>query len=152
MRELDSYEWNFGDGNNSSSTSPWHLYSDTGTYSVTLVAINGFCPNDTLLINNYITVLSPLGLFESINSGFQYSIFPNPAKEEIMLNVLSEREFVAAIEIINVSGQTIYSLTHKINTGETNIPINNIKHLSSGSYLLKINSGNSSNSRIFIKE
>ena len=35
--------WDFGDGNTSTNTSPWHIYTDTGNYTVTLIVtdING---------------------------------------------------------------------------------------------------------------
>ena len=36
-----SYTWDFGDGNNSSTASPSHIYTGTGTFLVTLTAING---------------------------------------------------------------------------------------------------------------
>ena len=43
------YTWGFGDGNSSSLMNPSHLYTATGTYSVTLTATssNG-CTNDTV--------------------------------------------------------------------------------------------------------
>ena len=52
-----TYNWNFGDGtsiNNSSLTNPVHTYPATGTYTVVLVAGNGFC-SDTAIqqINVY---------------------------------------------------------------------------------------------------
>jgi PKD repeat protein len=37
----DSYVWNFGDGNSSTSTSPTNTYSVGGTYQVTLTAKSG---------------------------------------------------------------------------------------------------------------
>lgn len=37
-----SYQWNFGDGNTASGTTPTHAYSDTGTYTITLTAFNIF--------------------------------------------------------------------------------------------------------------
>ena len=41
-----SYLWMFGDGQTSNETSPVHTYSDFGTYTISLVAMNS-CGNDT---------------------------------------------------------------------------------------------------------
>jgi PKD repeat protein len=41
--EMDSYQWDFGDGAVSSSKDPSHLYSAPGTYSVNLKATKGGC-------------------------------------------------------------------------------------------------------------
>ena len=41
------YFWDFGDGNTSSIVSPSNSYSFSGTYTISLVAINGYCNNDT---------------------------------------------------------------------------------------------------------
>ncbi len=38
-----SWNWDFGDGNSSTSQSPVHSYSDTGTYVVTLTSTDGIC-------------------------------------------------------------------------------------------------------------
>lgn len=47
--DADSYTWDFGDGSMSTDFEPSHIYADTGTYQVKLVAldISGDCP-DTL--------------------------------------------------------------------------------------------------------
>jgi len=42
-----SYRWDFGDGTNGSSFSPVHVYSDTGTYKITLVAFDDLGCTDT---------------------------------------------------------------------------------------------------------
>lgn len=42
-----SWFWDFGDGNNSSSQSPFHIYSQAGIYEVTLTASNEFGSNTT---------------------------------------------------------------------------------------------------------
>lgn len=39
----NAWTWSFGDGDQSASKDPLHAYRDTGTYTVTLVAINGGC-------------------------------------------------------------------------------------------------------------
>ena len=63
---INSWSWNFGDGGASNSQNPNHCYTIPGTYNVTLaVATNGGCGN-TLLLNNYITVIpNPTAAFTS---------------------------------------------------------------------------------------
>ena len=54
-----TYKWFFGDGDSSTANSPAHVYSDTGTYSVTLIAMgSSSCATgtDTVVLANYIHV------------------------------------------------------------------------------------------------
>jgi PKD repeat protein len=64
-----SYTWNFGDATpTSSAATPTHVYSSSGTYTVTLIATLGTCA-DTLIRTNYITVsASPLSSFATNGS------------------------------------------------------------------------------------
>ena len=48
-----SYLWSFGDGNTSTSTNPVNTFTNPGSYTVTLSAINGSVTN-TLALANYI--------------------------------------------------------------------------------------------------
>ncbi len=47
---VDSYLWDFGDGNTSTEASPYHTYSSTGTYTVSLVVqgATSLIPIDTI--------------------------------------------------------------------------------------------------------
>jgi len=57
-----NYFWSFGDGNTSTSTNPVDIYTNAGTYSVTLQAvING--GTNVLTKTNYIVVNPPLVAF-----------------------------------------------------------------------------------------
>ncbi len=51
-----TFSWNFGDGSYSTDQDPYHIYTLAGNYNVTLIASNGLCPSDSLVMNNYITV------------------------------------------------------------------------------------------------
>lgn len=51
-----TYQWNFGDGAISSSTSPTHNYTSNGSYSVTLIATNNAGCSDTLVKPSLINV------------------------------------------------------------------------------------------------
>ncbi len=44
--DATSYEWDFGDGDTSTTASPNHVYDTAGTYTVALIATNG-CGSDT---------------------------------------------------------------------------------------------------------
>lgn len=62
-----SYYWTFGNGNSSTLANPTTVYTTPGTYTVTLVAING-ASRDTLVRSNYIFVpVSPVPDF-SVNT------------------------------------------------------------------------------------
>lgn len=50
-----SWFWDFGDGSNSTTQHPYHVYQLSGTYSVSLIASNQF-GSDTSLVVNYIIV------------------------------------------------------------------------------------------------
>ncbi|MFH2094454.1 MAG: C25 family cysteine peptidase [Bacteroidota bacterium] len=53
-----SWLWDFGDGNSSTMQHPVHFYTTSGTYDVTLIAINSF-GSDTILKTAYISVNMP---------------------------------------------------------------------------------------------
>jgi len=53
--DIAIYEWTFGDGNTSTTASPTHTYSDTGTYTLKLVVTNsGGCSDSvTSAVKDY---------------------------------------------------------------------------------------------------
>lgn len=54
-----SYQWNFGDGNTSSTAAPVHTYTSTGNYTVTLITTNANGCRDTLIKQQYIKIQEP---------------------------------------------------------------------------------------------
>ena len=44
---ITSWHWNFGDGTTSDSTNPIHIYTDTGSFNVTLIVTNANGCRDT---------------------------------------------------------------------------------------------------------
>lgn len=51
-----SFVWNFGDGNSSTSLNPTHTYNSYGSFTVSLIANGGSCGSDTLAKVAYISV------------------------------------------------------------------------------------------------
>lgn len=64
---LESWLWDFGDGNFSSAENPAHVYSNPGNYNVSLKATNNYGCTKTFTQPNYITV-APL-----VHAGFTHS-------------------------------------------------------------------------------
>lgn len=52
-----SWEWSFGDGNNSTVQNPVHIYQDAGSYTLQLTVTNSH-GSDTVIKSNYISVTS----------------------------------------------------------------------------------------------
>ncbi len=60
-----SRQWQFGDGVTSTLTNPCHTYAVDGIYSVTLITTFSSGCKDTMIMNNAITVSSPVADFVS---------------------------------------------------------------------------------------
>jgi PKD repeat protein len=56
--EIDTWLWDFGDGNTSTSRNPTHTYPYVGLYSVSLTIAND-TENNTRIIEDYIEVIQP---------------------------------------------------------------------------------------------
>ena len=63
--DVISWSWDFGDGGVSTISDPFHLFSDSGLFDVSLIVENSFGCKDTLIENGYINMLGamPSGTF-----------------------------------------------------------------------------------------
>ncbi len=77
------FNWNFGDGGNSTQANPVYTYVNDGDFIVTLIASNGGC-TDTVYGN--ITVLQAV-FVGSKNISDKLSVYPNPANHYVEINV-----------------------------------------------------------------
>ncbi|PLX12006.1 MAG: hypothetical protein C0594_02925, partial [Marinilabiliales bacterium] len=129
-QNADSYSWNFGDGSESSDVNPWHAYSDTGYYSVSLVAVNSTCPNDTLVMEDYIYIEGPNLISSVIENNVR--IYPNPFTDHL---VIEFNQPIEKVKIISVDGKIVYCQEKEaINRWVINLE----SELSSGNYQLQI--------------
>jgi PKD repeat protein/N-acetyl-anhydromuramyl-L-alanine amidase AmpD len=140
----NGYLWNFGDGNISTDTDPWHQFTAVGMYPVMLVAINGNCPNDT--VQMMINVIDDLSLGNL--DGFSFSVFPNPVNDQI--NILLDNSWAndVQIQLMDEAGKTVY---YELIQLEKNIQIVfQEKQLSNGLYILKVSDKNKVENRKLI--
>lgn len=114
---LDSYSWDFNDGNNSSDWQPNHTYDITGNYQVTLTAQvtynSGSQQNVSLskevvidnLVNNQHNDVQP-----TINN---VSIYPNPFNPETTIQFDIPKTGNVKVAIYNSKGQLVRKLSDK---------------------------------------
>lgn len=62
------YNWNFGDGNTSTSTNPVHSYAADGIYTIKLHITDQYGCTDSITYPNYVTIVSPHANFSLSDS------------------------------------------------------------------------------------
>ncbi len=85
--DADKYEWDFGDGTESTEINPVKTYTATGTYSVTLKALsNAGASDSTEPVNISVTVLESIALpitFDNSNIDYEASTFGGASFEVV---------------------------------------------------------------------
>lgn len=80
----------------------------------------------------------------------EMTIHPNPARDEIEINLQSPLNQDASIEMLNALGAKVYSDFKSLAAGSNSIHLNTLI-LPPGMYLVRVNSGRSSASQAFVK-
>ena len=100
----DSWRWSFGDGAISTNKNPQHIYGQTGTYQVQLIATDAFGCSDTITREirvDEISAVPDLPLFEKLK------IYPNPAKDVLRVEIaMNESKYIEVI-LYNTLGEKI---------------------------------------------
>ncbi|MFC1570097.1 PKD domain-containing protein, partial [bacterium] len=74
--EIDSYEWDFGDGDSSVKPNPLHLYQYEGNFTVRLT-VTGPGGSDTLTINQMINAYPVTVVADETIMPDQFNLYPN---------------------------------------------------------------------------
>lgn len=126
--EVTEWEWSFGDGMKSSTQSPVHRYSKNGVYEVCLIAKNK---------NGADTLCKTLNVGTTATYDHQnfikIEIFPNPAKEYFVINVLDYNPEKMHLELFDLAGKRI--LTQRLFEGSNGIELGSV---SIGVFAVKI--------------
>ena len=100
------YYWDFGDGSNGSvQPSTYHIYSQSGTFTVMHIASNGTC-HDTL----YQTLDVLIGRAE-VFSREDLKVWPNPANDLLHFEVTHDFTGEVSFQLHSLTGQRVRSQT-----------------------------------------
>lgn len=116
--------WDFGDGNSSSEENPEHLYSDEGTYDVTLsvVTANGTCDyTQPIILGDGTSGLED----KNYSSGIQ--IFPNPAHSTATLKFEKAVEEKAMLSILSTEGRLVQRIEIAAGTEQIELNLNDLQ-------------------------
>ena len=127
-----SWNWDFGDGGNSTSSSPFHSYFSYGTYTVTLITTNQ-CGSDTAT-----AIITIVGIKEYADN-FLLNVFPNPATNKIMINIqaLNTSETKGILSMLNSIGEEVYRRDIPYINSSWKYPLE-VDAYPAGIYLIKI--------------
>lgn len=118
-----SYQWDFGDGTQSTVQSPGHQYTTSGVFPVTLIAASSLCKSDTLI--REITV----GFLEMNEEDSTIMIYPLPFDDELFIKGIMPQ----SCRILDASGRLIFE-TDCIQDGH----LTDLGFLQAGVYFLVI--------------
>lgn len=123
-----NYLWKFGDGAISMLPNPQHVYSNTGTYTVTLYSSDLNCADSI----SKVIMLNATDLASTIATHLEFKVYPNPATDVIYISSINAE--INRIKLYDISGRVLVSQDGNKKTSEINM-----KDLSSGVYYLEVN-------------
>lgn len=126
-QNVDSYLWDFGDGNTSNLQNPIHTYAAFDDYNVTLSVFNNCGQVD---YNQTIDVDDGTTGIDAIAAQNTFQLYPNPTST--ILNIKSDKQ-VDEVSVLSLDGKILYQ--SKIDNKQIDV-----SNLANGIYLLQIKS------------
>jgi len=104
----NSWQWDFGDSTTDTVQNPEHIFTQTGTYTVSVTVTHNTC---TKTATKDITVVLGAGIEETAKQESGFKVYPNPTKSLLFVEVKGEREKLKGetVQIIDINGKTVKS-------------------------------------------
>ena len=145
----DSYMWDFGDGKSSSDENPYHIYDTSGSYTVTLSAINECGSVDSSFTLN---VVVPQSGSVNINDAMgNITVYPIPTRDVLLFTLTNQLFGTLNMEVIDVTGRVVHSKQYEKSATEISDKIN-LTDYSSGLYFIRFTINGSVNTQQVIKK
>jgi PKD repeat protein len=150
-----TFTWDFGDGTILTGPNPYHIYGSSGTYNICLTISDASGCLDTYCMVFSINLMSGNGersgfpvIFlplvygstlgvEDENQNVEFSLYPNPASENLNLSINSKVSSNANVVVTDMLGKVVLDVPANLIAGEFNLNIN-IASLDAGSYTVSV--------------
>lgn len=140
----NSFIWDFGDGSATSyDVNPAHNYANSGNYTVSLTATNGYC-NDTESQTIDITT----GVNDMIAAP-DFFMWPNPASDEIRLLWPGMQNSNVVVQLFDETGRLIFDMQLFIPIDQQSISIK-LHGIHAGCYTLTASTDKKSYSKMLL--
>lgn len=103
---VNSYLWEFGDGNTSTQAMPVHTYTSNGNYQVRLTVTNECGSTDTSLMI-YVDLTTGIRRMDQYKA--EIMVYPNPAQQDLVVENKTEGVKMEYLVVYNSIGQKVYS-------------------------------------------
>ncbi len=125
----NNYAWDFGDGNSGTGVTTSNTYATGGAFTAKLVVSNN-CGTDSATVT-----LANVSL-EETNIGGQLLMFPNPATDELNLDIQLDERSAVTMRLLDVSGKIVMSK----NYGEVGLVSDrlDVANLANGVYTVQV--------------
>lgn len=123
-----SYHWNFGDGSTSTDANPYHKYSGSGLYLITLTV---YGPCDSVVKTE---VYNAVALDNEEMAFGKISIYPNPTVETLHIQFDPSQNLIFDIDVLDMTGKKVL---HKNNVSG-NVFSLDVHSLQTGMYQIRI--------------
>ncbi len=107
-----SFIWNFSDGTtDDANESPTHVFTETGTYTVSLTVFNADGCSDTETAEIVVTGQLPSSNKNISEPLWNISLFPNPTQDKLMINFALEEVQNLSYTLVDVYGKSVVTST-----------------------------------------
>ncbi len=105
-----SWYWDFGDGTTSTEQNPNHIYTEVGSYLVTLTVVGSEGCSDTNIETIAVVDIVIVNVDTPGDLSGQVELYPNPTSELLQIAFNLDRTYDLDIEVYDVFGQLLRSI------------------------------------------
>ena len=143
-----SYSWDFGDGNTSTEVNPIHDYTNSGTYTVILTAMNDCGGADTMSVQ---VTASMAGIEDQSLEDRGINVYPNPTQGDVTVDFTMLLGEDITLILTDMNGRVVYSdmISNQMGGYQKHVSLSD---LSDGMYILRIDTENESITKRIVKQ
>ncbi|MCC6281307.1 MAG: PKD domain-containing protein [Saprospiraceae bacterium] len=136
--EADAYFWDLGDGDTSTLASPDHMYLQSGTYTIVLIAYND-CGSDTFALTQFLSITG----ISDLSNWNNFRLFPNPNTGQFTITMSGLPQDRVEFVLFNTLGQQLILEAADFSTGSLQHNFD-VRYLPAAMYTLRVRAGGQS--------